>query len=78
MKAIGREVRLRIEFGLAAGGDDDPGTFFGEEFCGGAPDAGTGAGDDRYFIGEYEHFLTSFHGTRCAGNRDVDRSSGRC
>lgn len=52
---VGYLGHQRIELGLAAGGDDDLGAFLGEEFRGGAADAGTGAGDDGDLVGECEH-----------------------
>jgi hypothetical protein len=57
--AVGFNFRdQRVEFGLAARGDDNLGAFGGEQFGGGAADAGGCAGDDGDFVLQAVHFET--------------------
>ena len=51
-----------VQFRSAAGADDDLCTFGSEELCGGAADAGAGAGDDCDFSIQAFHFSISGRG----------------
>ena len=68
-----------VEFGLAAGADDELGAFGREQLGGRAADAGAGAGDDGHLVLQASHdFSRCWWDAGLSSSIDRDMAQGRC